>query len=120
LELEGAWWRRGNAPIKERERLRREAATAGHAHELVAHQAFEARKAERRDDGKAGRRVSPLGGWASAISKMVWCVDFGEWFCSFGCATDWALSAVRNGQPRRFGPFALNVAAFCQGQYQEP
>ncbi len=47
-------------PIKERERQRREAARERHTLETVAEQAFEARKAELKGDGKAGRWFSPL------------------------------------------------------------
>ncbi len=52
--------RQDKDPIKERERLRREAARERHTLENVAYQAFEARKAELRGDGKAGRWFSPL------------------------------------------------------------
>jgi integrase len=52
--------RQGKDPIKERERLRREAAREGRTLELVAREAFEARKAELKGDGKAGRWFSPL------------------------------------------------------------
>jgi hypothetical protein len=47
--------RRGKDTIKERERVRREAAKADHTHETVALEAFAARKAELKGDGKAGR-----------------------------------------------------------------
>lgn len=47
-------------PIKERERERREAARERHTLETVAEQAFEARKAELKGDGKAGRWFTPL------------------------------------------------------------
>ena len=52
--------RKGKDPIKERERLRREAEKADHTLETIAHEAFEARKAELKGDGKAGRWFSPL------------------------------------------------------------
>ncbi len=52
--------RQGKDPIKERERQRREAAKADHTLESIAEEAFEARKAELRDDGKAGRWFTPL------------------------------------------------------------
>lgn len=52
--------RAGKDPIKERDRQRREAAKADHTLEAVAREAFEARKAELKDDGKAGRWFSPL------------------------------------------------------------
>lgn len=50
----------GKDPIKERQRLRREAARSDNSLRLVAEDAFEARKAELKDDGKAGRWFSPL------------------------------------------------------------
>lgn len=52
--------RQGKDPIKERERLKREAAKADHTLETVAEEAFEARKAELKGDGKAGRWFTPL------------------------------------------------------------
>ncbi|SFD67258.1 tyrosine-type recombinase/integrase [Roseivivax sediminis] len=52
--------REGKDPIKERERQRREAARADNTLRTVAEDAFEARKAELRKDGKAGRWFSPL------------------------------------------------------------
>ena len=47
-------------PIKEREKARREAARERYTLETVAAEAFEARKAELKDDGKAGRWFTPL------------------------------------------------------------
>ncbi|AZQ69500.1 site-specific integrase [Silicimonas algicola] len=47
-------------PIKERERERREAARERHTLNVVADEAFEARKAELKGDGKAGRWFTPL------------------------------------------------------------
>ncbi len=47
-------------PIKERERERREAAKERHTLATVAYQAFDARKAELKGDGKAGRWFTPL------------------------------------------------------------
>ena len=55
-----AFVRQGVDPIKERERQKREAAKADHTLETVAEEAFEARKAELRDDGRAGRWFTPL------------------------------------------------------------
>jgi integrase len=52
--------RQDKDPIKERERLRKEAARERHTLESVAEQAFEARKAELKGDGKAGRWLTPL------------------------------------------------------------
>lgn len=52
--------RQGKDPIKERERRRREAAKADHTLSAVAEEAFEARKAQLKGDGKAGRWFSPL------------------------------------------------------------
>jgi integrase len=52
--------RQGKDPIKERERERREAAKNDHTLASVAVEAFEARKAELKEDGKAGRWFSPL------------------------------------------------------------
>jgi len=52
--------RQGKDPIKERERMRREAAKGDNALATIAVEAFEARKAELKDDGKAGRWFSPL------------------------------------------------------------
>jgi integrase len=52
--------RQGKDPIKERERERKEAARERHILSVVARNAFEARKAELKDDGKAGRWFSPL------------------------------------------------------------
>ncbi|MFO1143163.1 MAG: tyrosine-type recombinase/integrase [Amaricoccus sp.] len=61
---EAAKWRTvaagGRDPIKERERLRREAAAIRPTLETVAREAFEARKAQLKADGKAGRWFSPL------------------------------------------------------------
>lgn len=52
--------RQNKDPIKERERQRREAAKAQFTLETVAEQAFEARKAELKGDGVAGRWFTPL------------------------------------------------------------
>ncbi|MEO1025534.1 MAG: integrase arm-type DNA-binding domain-containing protein [Pseudomonadota bacterium] len=52
--------REGKDPIKERDRLLREAAKADHTLRMVAEEAFEARKAELKNDGKSGRWFSPL------------------------------------------------------------
>lgn len=52
--------RDGKDPIKERERERREAARIDNTLSVVAADAFEARKAELKGDGKAGRWFSPL------------------------------------------------------------
>ncbi|MBY6161344.1 integrase arm-type DNA-binding domain-containing protein [Mameliella alba] len=57
-------WRRvvreGRDPIKERDRLRREAAREDNTLSSVALEAFEARKASLKSDGKPGRWFSPL------------------------------------------------------------
>lgn len=50
----------GKDPIKERERERRESARERYTLATVAEQAFEARKAELKGDGKAGRWFTPL------------------------------------------------------------
>ena len=50
----------GKDPIKERERLRRAAARDSNTLSSVSVEAFEARKAELKEDGKAGRWFSPL------------------------------------------------------------
>ena len=52
--------REGKDPIKERKRLRREAANDANTLTTVALEAFEARKAELKGDGKAGRWFSAL------------------------------------------------------------
>lgn len=52
--------RQGLDPIKERERQRREALRNLHLLSDIAKDAFEARKAELKGDGKAGRWFSPL------------------------------------------------------------
>jgi integrase len=52
--------RQGSDPIKVRERQRREAAKEDHTLETVAEEAFEARKAELKGDGLAGRWFTPL------------------------------------------------------------
>lgn len=52
--------RQGMDPIKQRERERREAARNIHLLKDIAADAFEARKAELKGDGKAGRWFSPL------------------------------------------------------------
>jgi len=52
--------RQGLDPIKERERLNREAARNMHVLHDIAVDAFESRKAELKGDGKAGRWFSPL------------------------------------------------------------
>lgn len=52
--------RAGKDPIKERERQRREAAKEDHTLASVAVEAFEARKAQLKGDGKAGRWFTPL------------------------------------------------------------
>jgi hypothetical protein len=52
--------RQGKDPIKERDRLSREAAKTNNTVSMVAIDAFEARKAELKNDGKAGRWFSPL------------------------------------------------------------
>ena len=59
-----AKWRKvaasGRDPIKERDRQRREAAAVRPTLDTVAREAFEARKAQLKGDGKAGRWFSPL------------------------------------------------------------
>lgn len=50
----------GRDPIKEREREAREAARSDNTLRVIASEAFEARKAELKGDGKAGRWFSPL------------------------------------------------------------
>ena len=52
--------RQGMDPIKERNRQKREAIRGLHCLKDVALDAFESRKAELKDDGKAGRWFSPL------------------------------------------------------------
>jgi integrase len=52
--------RAGKDPIKERERERREAERGSHFLKDIAAEAFEARKAQLKGDGKAGRWFSPL------------------------------------------------------------
>ncbi len=52
--------RNGKDPIKERDRLRREAARNIHLLKDIAVDAFESRKAELKGDGTAGRWFSPL------------------------------------------------------------
>jgi integrase len=52
--------REGKDPIKERQKLEREAARTKLTLAKVAAEAFESRKAELREDGKAGRWFSPL------------------------------------------------------------
>ncbi len=52
--------RQGKDPIKERARLKRETAKGDNTLATVALEAFEARKADLKDDGKAGRWFSPL------------------------------------------------------------
>ncbi|SPF81133.1 tyrosine-type recombinase/integrase [Pseudoprimorskyibacter insulae] len=51
---------RGDDPVKERQKQAREAARADPTLRTVALEAFEARKAELKGDGKAGRWFSPL------------------------------------------------------------
>lgn len=62
--LEAEKWRavvrQGKDPIKERKRLQREAARADHTLAMITEEAFEARKAQLKGDGKAGRWLSPL------------------------------------------------------------
>lgn len=59
-----SYWRAvvrdGKNPIKERQRQKREAERASNTLSQVAEEAFEARKAELKEDGKAGRWFSPL------------------------------------------------------------
>lgn len=50
----------GRDPIKERERLAREEARSDNTLAIMTVEAFEARKAELKGDGKAGRWLSPL------------------------------------------------------------
>ena len=52
--------RNGQDPIRERERIRREAATQRPTLAAVAREAFEARQAQLKGDGKAGRWFSPI------------------------------------------------------------
>ncbi len=52
--------RKGIDPIRERQRLRQEAVRNLHSLRDIALDAFESRKAELKDDGKAGRWLSPL------------------------------------------------------------
>lgn len=62
-ELRDCWrlvLKQGKDPIKERDRERREAARTDTSLRSVTMVAFEARKAELRGDGKAGRWLSPL------------------------------------------------------------
>lgn len=50
----------GTDPIKARDRARRQLARADHTMLSIADEAYEARKAELKDDGRAGRWYSPL------------------------------------------------------------
>lgn len=50
----------GRAPVKEHEKKRREATGADHALRVISLEAFAARRAELKGDGKAGRWFSPL------------------------------------------------------------
>ncbi|SIT04135.1 Phage integrase family protein [Roseivivax lentus] len=62
-ETAGHWRtvaKEGRDPVKERERAARKAARTDHSLQAVALEAFEARKAELKGDGKAGRWFSPL------------------------------------------------------------
>jgi integrase len=62
-EMRDTWrlvLKRGEDPIKERGRQRREANRSDTSLRAVAEEAFEARKAELKGDGKAGRWFSPL------------------------------------------------------------
>lgn len=52
--------RQGKDPIKERQRVAREASRSTNTLQHVALEAFEARKADLKEDGKAGRWFSPL------------------------------------------------------------
>lgn len=52
--------RQNKNPIKERDKLRREAARSDTTFSAIAHAAFEAKKAELKGDGTAGRWMSPL------------------------------------------------------------
>lgn len=52
--------RQGKDPIKERERQRRNAAKENHTLAVIAEEAFEARKAELKGGGSAGRWFTPL------------------------------------------------------------
>ncbi len=52
--------REGKDPIKERDRQKRDAAKADRTLTNIAHEAFEARKAELKAEGKAGRWFTPL------------------------------------------------------------
>lgn len=52
--------RQGKDPVKERDRQRRDAAKEDHTLAVIAEEAFEARKAKLKGDGKAGRWFSPL------------------------------------------------------------
>lgn len=52
--------RNGADPVKERQRMEREAARNLYVLRDIAHDAFESRKADLKDDGKAGRWLSPL------------------------------------------------------------
>ena len=52
--------RQGKDPIKERERLKREEEKSDTTLLNIANEAFEAKKAELKNDGKAGRWMSPL------------------------------------------------------------
>ncbi|GGE57504.1 tyrosine-type recombinase/integrase [Actibacterium pelagium] len=61
---EAAKWRsmarQGKDPIKERERMRREMFREDQSLSIITHEAFEARKASLKNDGEAGRWMSPL------------------------------------------------------------
>ncbi|MEN8949919.1 tyrosine-type recombinase/integrase [Planktotalea arctica] len=52
--------RKGIDPIKERQRLSRDAGRSMHVLRDIAQDAFESRKADLKDDGRAGRWFSPL------------------------------------------------------------
>lgn len=52
--------RKGKDPIKERERLKREAARETHTLASIAAETFETHKAQLKEDGKAGRWFTPL------------------------------------------------------------
>jgi len=52
--------RKGEDPIKERERRKREDARAAHTLEEIIHDAFESRKSSLKGDGKPGQWINPL------------------------------------------------------------
>jgi len=103
----------GHDPIKEREREARELSRADSSLRVVALEAFEARKAELKGDGKAGRWFTPLELHVLPKIGKVPVQDIDQRDIRDTLAPIWHTKADTPLQNRQ-NPIELTLTPFCQ------